>query len=63
MSDALAMCVAKREKRVVVQWPDGQMQIIARMDKQPPVIMDGPIAYNLVASCRSYYLYRPMPTE
>jgi len=54
-------------KRLVLQYPDGTMQIFARMEDgddvpQPASLVTlpgiGPI--NLVASKRSYYLYKPV---
>ena len=53
-------------KRIVLQHPDGMMEIIGMSEVQPPDLIStpgGPI--NLVAVKRSYYLYRPVmsPSE
>lgn len=49
-----------RDRRVVVQWPDGQWQIVGYTDKQPADIMGSVVAHGLIACRRSYYLYRPI---
>ena len=53
-------------RRIVLQHPDGLMQILGHAPTQPPEVMalpiEGaePLVVNLVAVKPRYYLYKPM---
>ena len=64
MTDVLMPETALAHKRIVIEYPDGQLEIAGYVDSQPdafiPAELNDGVALCLVVSKPRYYLYRPL---